>query len=207
MPTVSWVDRAAWGVLCSASLVGPAMAWAAAAASAPADAPSSGAASAAAPAYAVQARTAGAGQTRWEASWPASTGGTGPLKQVWLLPRDAKVPPRAPVLEAQLLAATDRWLLVRDSYPSRLNQGQGACGAGEEVFLRVLRLQPPKQTLQLKLASCWQNLELDSAAPGEGVWWDAASQTLQVRWLQAPAGQDAPLRHWRLAPDGAVQPR
>jgi hypothetical protein len=183
------------------------MAGAADAASAPADG-----VSAAAPAYAVQARTVGAGQTRWEAVWPANTGGTGqmspgaPVKRVWQLPRDAQVPPRAPVLEAQLLAATDRWLLVRDSYPSRLNQGQGACGAGEEVFLRVLRLQPPKQTLQLKLASCWQNLELDPSAPGEGVAWDAARQTLQVRWLSGPAGQGAEQRQWLLQPDGVALP-
>lgn len=140
------------------------------------------------------------GQTRWRWAPPDQP------PRVWQVPRDAHVPPAAPLLSVQLLAATDAWLLVRDSYPSRLNQGQGACGAGEEVFLRVLRLQPARQTLQVKLASCWQNLELDASAPGEGVWWDAAGQTLQVRWLPGSAPSRLS-RRWRVGPDGAVQPQ
>lgn len=147
------------------------------------------------------AQTPPPGQTRWQWARP------GQPSFVWRVPRDRHVPPDAPVLSAQVLASTDRWLLVRDSYPSRLNQGQGACGAGEEVFLRVLRLQPPKQTLQLKLASCWQNLELDPAATGEGVAWDAASQTLSVQWLPGSAVEGPLVRRWTLQRDGVLQAR
>lgn len=149
----------------------------------------------------LRAQTQPSGLTRWQWAPP------GQPPRVWQVPRDRHVPSDAAVLSVQVLASTDRWLLVRDSYPSRLNQGQGACGAGEEVFLRVLRLQPPKQMLQLKLASCWQNLALDPSAPGDGVAWDAASQTLRVRWLTGPAGHGGGQRQWLLQPDGDVLPR
>lgn len=64
------------------------------------------------------------------------------------------------------------------------------CQAGEERFLRILRLEAsgPQETLRLKLASCWQEIELREP----GVEWSSGDATLRVHWLFGPSRQLKP---------------
>lgn len=119
--------------------------------------------------------------------------------------RDAVVPAQAAPAGVEVLARVGAGVLVLvDRYPSRLNRGQGACGAGEESFLRVLRVLPPPatQTYVTKLASCHQNIELRS----EPVW-DTATALLTLDWLAGPTQQAPETRRLLIAPDGSVQAR
>lgn len=119
--------------------------------------------------------------------------------------RDAVVPPQAAPAGVEVLARVGAGVLVLvDRYPSRLNRGQAACGAGEESFLRVLRVLPPpaRQTYVTKLASCHQNVELRNDPA-----WDAATSTLTLDWLAGPTQQAPEMRRLQIAPDGSVQAR
>jgi hypothetical protein len=73
------------------------------------------------------------------------------------------------------------------TYPSRPG-GTSLCQAGEEQFLRVLTLKPPRETAYIKLASCRDNLELAS----QGLEWSAESQVLKIDWLMGPAKSGKP---------------
>src|SRR3954471_17183360 len=107
----------------------------------------------------VQAAAAGPGKTRLSfartPSRPASL----------VVSRDAVVPAAAQPQAAAIVGRVgDDVVIVTDDYRSRLNLGGGQCGAGEERFLRVIRLapKPAQETYRVKLASCWDDIELQS---------------------------------------------
>jgi hypothetical protein len=91
--------------------------------------------------------------------------------------------------DVQVLAEVGSSLAVIDTYLSRPG-GASYCQAGEERFLRILRLDDagPQVTLRLKLASCWQDIELTDA----GVEWSPADSTLRVHWLFGPTSKRQP---------------
>lgn len=91
--------------------------------------------------------------------------------------------------DVQVLAETGSSVIVIATYLSRPGGGS-YCQAGEERFLRVLRIdgEAPQVTLQVKLASCWQEIEL--ADPG--VEWSPADSTLNVHWLFGPTNKMKP---------------
>lgn len=117
------------------------------------------------------------------------------------------VPPKAAPDAVKLLGRVgSSALVVLETYPSRLNAGAGACGAGEERIVRVLRLSPAPAagTWQLRVASCWQSVEPDASAPGQGIEWDAANATLVLRWISGPGGAPG-TKAYQVAPDGRVK--
>jgi hypothetical protein len=101
---------------------------------------------------------------------------------------DQYVRPDAGV-DVQVIAEVGSSVVVIDTYLSRPGGGS-YCQAGEERSLRILRVdgEAPQVTLNLKLASCWQEIEL--ANPG--VEWSAADSTLKVRWLLGPTSKMQP---------------
>lgn len=154
------------------------------------------AAAAVADGIAVRASPAGPGRTRLELSQPRAA--------TLVVTRDEVVPANARPAGVSMVAAVgDAVAIVVDRYPSRLNLGAGACGAGEERFLRVLRLapKPARETWRVKLASCWQNVE----PKDDGVHWDSASGELRVDWLAGPKDQSPETGRWHVGDDGAVQ--
>jgi hypothetical protein len=147
---------------------------------------------------AVTAATAGAGKTRL-----TLTDGAGHAAQV-VVSRDARVPPQAAPRPPQRLGDVDGGaVLLLDRYPSKLSGG-GACGAGEEVFLRVVRLAPARQTFALKLASCWDELELQSEFGSGGLSWQPQTRELQIEWLSGPGGGPEK-RRLRIDREGRVE--
>lgn len=145
------------------------------------------------PGAGVQASAAGPGRTKL-----VFNAGRGP---VLVVTRDSVVPAAARPEQAQLLGTLgDTVAIVADSYRSRLNQGSGQCGAGEERFLRVVRLvpRPAKETYRTKLASCWNDIELQTES---GVQWSPASGELQIRWLLGPV----PTLRLQIDADGSVK--
>lgn len=122
--------------------------------------------------------------------------------------RDEHVPARAKPTGAERVGALGSdVLIIIDSYPSRLSQGAGACGAGKEQFLRVLRLlpRPVKETFRLKLASCWTGIEVQGEFGRNGLKWDADTGTLDIEWLAGPATQAPERRRLQIGTDGAVK--
>jgi hypothetical protein len=103
--------------------------------------------------------------------------------------RDATIEPGAAPDNVQLVGEVPgKALIVTDTYPSA-PLGMNYCQAGEEQFLRVITLAAEKasETLDLKLASCRDNIEL--ADPG--LEWNAPSRTLRIHWLEGPANKQA----------------
>lgn len=101
--------------------------------------------------------------------------------------RDATVSPKAEPNKVELIGEVPgKAFILSDSYAS-VPLGMSYCEAGEERFLRVLTLANggARQTLQLKLASCRDNIEL--AEPG--VEWNPHSENLQIHWLQGPSNK------------------
>jgi hypothetical protein len=92
-------------------------------------------------------------------------------------------------VDVEVLAEMKSGLLVIDTYLSRPGGGS-YCQAGQERFLRVLRLEGNvvEVTLSLKLVSCWQSIELADA----GVEWSAADSSLHIRWLLGPTNRMQP---------------
>ena len=148
----------------------------------------------------VRAEAAGAGKTRL-----VFNGGRGPALVVT---RDAVVPPQAQPQRVDVVATvgTDVLVLV-DHYPSRLNRGQGPCGAGEESFLRVVRVSPPpaRQTWVTKLASCTQDIELQGEYARGGIGWSPETSVLQIQWLSGPAQQAPETQRLQIGRDGRVK--
>lgn len=148
----------------------------------------------------VRAESAGAGKTRL-----VFNGGRGP---VLVVARDAAVPAQARPAGVQVVATVGEQVLVlADSYPSRLNQGQGPCGAGEERFLRVVRLAPApaRQTWQVKLASCTQDIELQGEFAQGGIAWLPETSELRIQWLSGPTRQAPESRRLHVDRDGRVK--
>ena len=60
----------------------------------------------------------------------------------------------------------------------------------QERFLRVLRLEHDVAdvTLNLKLVSCWQAIELADI----GVEWSTVDSSLRIRWLLGPTSRMTP---------------
>jgi hypothetical protein len=92
-------------------------------------------------------------------------------------------------VDVEVLAEMKSGLVVIDTYLSRPGAGS-YCQAGQERFLRVLRLEGNvvEVTLSLKLISCWQSIELADA----GVEWSAADSSLHIRWLLGPTNPMRP---------------
>jgi len=86
-------------------------------------------------------------------------------------------------VDVQVVAEIGSSLVIVDTYLSRPGGGS-YCQAGQERFLRILRLDDgvPQETVRLKLASCWQNIEL--ADPG--LQWSPNDSTLRISWLFGP---------------------
>jgi len=84
----------------------------------------------------------------------------------------------------QIVAELKDALVVQDTYPS-VSGGLSYCQAGEESFLRIFSLDAgvAEETARFKVASCRQNIQLDSP----GVEWHSDTSTLRVRWLSGPA--------------------
>lgn len=107
--------------------------------------------------------------------------------------RDATVPAKAAPIKVEVFGTIKGLaFILADTYASRPG-GMSYCQAGEEQFLRVISIarKPARQTLQIKLASCRDNIEL--ASPG--IAWKPEQATLQLDWLQGPP------------PDGGTQSR
>lgn len=156
-------------------------------------------ASAMAPGASLHARTLRDGRTRFEIT-------DGSRTRVTLdLARSDAVPKAAPVSAARVIATLAGAVIVTDAYLSRLHPGGGQCGAGEESLIRVLRLAPAAERWREILASCWQDVELDSEAPGAGVEWLPASGELRLRWRQGPAGKGAEVTRLHVSPTGEVR--
>jgi hypothetical protein len=79
-------------------------------------------------------------------------------------------------VHVEVLSEVDSSLVVIDTYLSRPGGGS-YCQAGQERFLRVLRLvhDVADVTLNLKLVSCWQAIELADA----GVEWSTTDSSLE----------------------------
>lgn len=145
----------------------------------------------------VQATPAAPGRTRLQA-------GSASL----VVTRDDQVPPAAAPAGAQVVASIGRTVLVVvDRYPSRLNRGAGECGAGEERFLRVIRLvpAPAHETYKLKLASCWTDLMPDDEFGDHGLQWTAATGELRIEWVAGPDSGTKQSLVLQIAPDGQVR--
>jgi hypothetical protein len=102
------------------------------------------------------------------------------------LARDSTVAPAVPPRSLQILGqVASKLIILTDAYPS-IPGGMSYCQAGEEKFLRVIRLSAASavEKYRTKLESCRQNLEL--ATPG--VEWRSTSRTLTVHWLSGPGG-------------------
>jgi hypothetical protein len=124
-----------------------------------------------------------------------------------LVSRDKRVPQAAaPGRPTRVGDVAGTAVIVVDTYPSRLSGGAGQCGAGEEQFLRVVRLTPApvRQTFQLKLASCWDELELKAEAGQGGLTWKPEAGELTIEWLSGPKGGPEK-RRLRIARDGKVE--
>lgn len=124
-----------------------------------------------------------------------------------LVSRDKRVPQAAaPGRPTRVGDVGGTAVIVVDTYPSRLSGGAGPCGAGEEQFLRVVRLAPApaRQTFQLKLASCWDELELQAEAGTGGLAWKPEAGELTIHWLSGPKGGPEK-RRLRIARDGKVE--
>jgi hypothetical protein len=101
--------------------------------------------------------------------------------------RDGTVSPNAEPSKVELIAEVrNKSMILSDSYAS-VPLGIHYCQAGEERFLRIFTLANGgvHQSLQVKLASCRDNIEL--ADPG--LEWDPGSETLQIHWLQGPSNK------------------
>jgi hypothetical protein len=92
-------------------------------------------------------------------------------------------------VDVQVLAEMDASVIVVDTYLSRPGGGS-YCQAGQERFLRILRLDEDvaQATLSVKLASCWQEIELSDP----GVEWSAVDSTLHIQWLFGPTNKMQP---------------
>ncbi len=104
--------------------------------------------------------------------------------------RDATVSPKAAPTSVKIIGEVkDAAIILVDTYPS-IPGGMSYCQAGEERFLRVISIAktPARETLQLKLASCRQNIEL--AEPG--MEWNPESSTLRINWLLGPSMKEKP---------------
>jgi hypothetical protein len=84
-----------------------------------------------------------------------------------------------------------RILLLATTYASQTGSGgpQAQCAAGEEAFVRAIRLGPrPTQTARITTMSCWTSVEL------AGPRWDAARRRLvfdgaEAAYVVTPAGR------------------
>jgi len=144
--------------------------------------------------------SSGASQTRLEIS------AAGKKLQRVNLARDSTVAAKSLPSDIRIVGEIQgKVIILVDTYPS-ISGGMSYCQAGDEKFLRVISIAktPPKETLQLKLGSCRQNIEL--ADPG--MEWDSASSTLRIHWLLGPSQKEKPEeRTIRIGPDGApVEP-
>lgn len=110
---------------------------------------------------------------------------TAPGKHYQLkLLRDSTVAPAVPPRGLAILGqVANKVIILTDVYPS-IPGGMSYCQAGEEKFLRVIRLSAASavEKYRTKLESCRQNLEL--ATPG--VEWQPTTGTLSVHWLSGP---------------------
>jgi hypothetical protein len=114
-----------------------------------------------------------AGKAALEIKFPGSEAQSLPLRT------DANVDPNTASATVELVAsAWSKTLLIQDTYASRPGP-LSMCQAGQESFLRVVRLAPLEEVLSLKLASCRDNIEL--ASPG--LEWHADTATLKIHWL------------------------
>jgi hypothetical protein len=107
--------------------------------------------------------------------------------------RDDTVAAEAPPAEITLIGTLPGVaVIVTDRYASTPG-GMSYCQAGEEQFLRVIAIgdTTPLATLNQKVASCRQNIEL--ADPG--IEWNAATSTLRVQWLTGPDGATSRTYH------------
>jgi hypothetical protein len=92
-------------------------------------------------------------------------------------------------VHVEVLAEMDSSLVVVDTWLSRPGGGS-YCQAGQERFLRVLRLEHDVADviLNLKLVSCWQAIELADT----GVEWSTVDSSLRIRWLLGPTSRMKP---------------
>ena len=119
--------------------------------------------------------------------------------QILPLDTDAKVDPASGTATVELVAsAWSNTLLVQDTYASKPGP-LSMCQAGQESFLRVIRLAPLKEILSVKLASCHDNIEL--ASPG--LEWHADTGILKIRWL-SDVNHLAHERTLQIARDGSI---
>lgn len=121
---------------------------------------------------------AAAGKTSFTIRFPKSAA------SVLLVDRDKTVAPGTEPTKVEVIAEIPgKALIVSDTYPSA-PLGMSYCQAGEERFLRVFTIaqRRSKQTLQQKIASCRDNIEL--ADPG--LEWSATDRTLHLHWLSGP---------------------
>lgn len=103
------------------------------------------------------------------------------------LTRDQTIAPQAEPARIDVVGELPGIALVLvDRYPS-LPGGLSFCQAGEENFLRVVSLAKGRErvTLQIKVASCRDNLELADA----GIEWLADSRSVRINWLAGPRGE------------------
>jgi hypothetical protein len=139
--------------------------------------------------------TVAAPKTRFEIS--TKTG----KRYVASVDRDATVSPNAEPRKVALIAEVpNKSLILSDCYAS-VPLGMHYCQAGEEQFLRIFTITNGSvhQTLQLKLASCRENIEL--AEPG--VEWNPTTETVQIHWLQGPSNKgNMEDRTIRIGPSG-----
>jgi hypothetical protein len=124
-----------------------------------------------------------------------------PHSKVQILPlkTDASVNPQTANATVELVASvSNKTLIIQDTHASRPGP-LSMCQAGQESFLRVIRLAPLGEILSLKLASCRDDIEL--ASPG--LEWHADTATLKIRWLSV-VNRTAQEKTLHIGSDGTI---
>lgn len=97
------------------------------------------------------------------------------------LQRDTSLPARSRRTEVRVLGRVPGvFLVLLETHQSSPDSPSGYCGAGVEVFLRLILTSQPSVTelLRTRVSSC-----LDSIETLEPVAWDEKSRTLKLTWL------------------------
>ena len=144
----------------------------------------------------LSASTTQQGRTQLEAHAPDGR------TYVGTLDRDAFVLAAAEPTETQLVGQAGSALIIADEYPSA-PLGMRFCQAGQERFLRVLKAERDslRQTYEVKLESCRQNIELQSP----GLTWEPSTRRLTVNWLMGPNGKSPESLRLEVQADGEVR--
>jgi urea transport system substrate-binding protein len=131
-----------------------------------------------------------------------SGGSSSAGQSVLRLPQDDKIAANQPTASLRVIGELVHAFVIIDSHPAR-SGGLSYCQAGNEDLLRVVSTAAAAltQTFALKVASCWDNIELSTP----DIEWRPNQSELIIHWFHPPNGSRQPEdRRLRLSPDGVV---